>query len=188
MREKTFFVFITAAALLSSFFFSNCRSTAPSTRPDEGPSIQEHFPGYKLKTTPDTVFDFRPQLGDRVAKLPPAALESLPGLLDELVRRKALALKNPGEWREGSIPLGGDPQEYNPSDEELLVGELGNRIGQVVAAEKAEAVQRVLSAAGFNGTAVDYGRILFRHVDVMGSGRFFYASSPVIVVIQIKIP
>lgn len=188
MRERTFFVLIMAAALFSGFFFSSCRATAPSARPDKGPSIEEHFPGYKPKTTPDTVFDFRPQLGDRVAKLPPAALESLPGLLDELVRHKALALKNPGEWQEGMIPLGGDPQEYNPSDEELLVGELGDRIGQVVAAEKAEAVQRVLSAAGFKETAIEYGRILFRHVDVLGSGRFFYATSPVNVVIQIKIP
>ena len=167
---------------------AGCRPAAPILRPPETGTLEASFPGYMPKTTPDTLSDYRPQLADRLARLPPAALDSLPALVAELDRMEGLGLKKPGRWEQGSIPLGGDPMEYVPSDEELLVSELGDRIGQVVARENAGVVRKTLDSAGVKSDVVVYQRIVFRHVDVMGSGRYFYASVPLQVVIPLKYP
>jgi len=48
-----------------------------------------------------------------------------------------------------------------------------------VARAGAEEVAATLARAGIEIDVVRYEAFTFRHVDVMGSGRFFYASEPI---------
>jgi hypothetical protein len=137
---------------------------------------EEAFPGYEPKLTPDTVLDYRPELAIEIGALPPAELGSLPELIRAL--DMVAARGEPGRWEDGRIMLGAEPTEYIPSDDELIVAEVGERIGQIVADTVPEDVEQTLAAAGITRRAADYGRFTFRHADVMGSGRFFYASPP----------
>ncbi len=168
------------AIFILTWFFPACGDKTAQTQPTQKSELELRFPGYKPKETPDTVLDYRPSLSGRIQEVPAADLASLPALLVELGRYQSLTAKNPGRWRTGSVALGADPSEYEPSDEELLAGELGDRLARVVAGEPQAAVREALAKSGFKETSVVYGRILFRHSDVMGSGRFFYASPPVI--------
>jgi len=90
---------------------------------------------------------------------------------------KDRAAASPGSFEQGGIPLGADPQEYRPSDAELVAAEAGDRLSAALngADETTKAaVAAVLPDAG----ARTYRRFDFRHSDVMGSGRYFYASPP----------
>ena len=120
------------------------------------------MPGYVAKDTPDTLLDYRPALAGAVAALPRA----LPALLRAHAAYAEAAVASPGHWRDGAIMLGADPRDYVPSDAELMAAETGARI--------AAAAHRT----GIDGRALTYRRFSFRHVDVMGSGRYFYASPP----------
>jgi hypothetical protein len=142
------------------------------------PTAEERFPDYKPKTSPDTVLDYRPQIGAELEKLPAAKLENLSRLLDLLEEYKQKSKQNPGRTEEGNVILGADPQEYVPSDDELVQSEIGKRIKQVVDAAAPGALKR-------KERQLEYGSITFRHVDVMGSGRFFYASSPTKTIISL---
>ena len=136
------------------------------------------FPDYTPKRTPDTMLDYRPDLQTRQDQLPPATLEALPVLLDAFETHQRLARQQPGEWVEGNVILGADPHEYHPSDEELLVSEIGKRIRLVVSGASKKDLSVILSRTGTSVREIIFGEISFRHVDVMGSGRFFYASEP----------
>ena len=46
--------------------------------------------------------------------------------------------------------------------------------------------QLALDEAGITATSVTYNAFSFRHVDAMGSGRFFYASEPKEVVVALR--
>jgi hypothetical protein len=135
------------------------------------------FPGYEPKLTPDTTADFRPSLRIVIETLPEATPENLGVLLRSLVRYRAEAQAMPGVWTAGDMPLGADEQEYVPTDAELLLSEVGGRVRDVIAALPPDQATRVLTDAGFSAP-IEYPAITFRHVDVMGSGRYFYASGP----------
>lgn len=138
----------------------------------------EPFAGYQPKRTPDTAADFRPGLAAALEALPPATVASLPALLSTLADQQARARASPGAHAEGNPLLGGARRQYVPSDPELLESELGERIRRVAASATAAELREVLRAAGRRGGAVDYRAVTFDHVDVMGSGRFTYASEP----------
>ena len=84
----------------------------------------------------------------------------------------------PGHKVQGNVALGADPVEYSPSDEELLRSEVGKRIEQAVHASSYEMLAEILKSAGITAKEITFNEFTFRHVDVMGSGRFFYASGP----------
>jgi hypothetical protein len=135
------------------------------------------FEGYKPKTTPDTILDYRPGVGKRFQELPEESLENLPKLLKALAEQQKLAGETPGGWVQGNVALGGDEKEYRPSDEELVECEIGDRIRRIVDGAEAGALAAILGKAGIRESDVSFRSFSFRHVDAMGSGRFFYASS-----------
>jgi len=149
-----------------------------SSPPQPPPTAEERFPDYKPKTSPDTVLDYRPQIGAELEKLPEATPGNLPKLLELLEEYRQKSRQNPGKTEEGNQILGADAREYVPSDPELIQSEIGNRIKQVVAAAAPGALKQ-------EQRQVKYDAISFRHVDVMGSGRFFYASSPTKTIISL---
>ena len=80
-----------------------------------------------------------------------------------------------GAMEAGAIPLGADPQEYRPSDAELVAAEAGDRLAAALSGAD-DATKAAVSTA--LGGDLSYKRFDYRVVDVMGSGRYFYASSP----------
>jgi hypothetical protein len=136
---------------------------------------RRRFPDYQPKRTPDTVIDYHPRLAPRIAKLPPARLDRLLELIVLLEEHKKRAAGKPGQFVKGNQILGADEKEYEPSEDEMLASEIGDRIRAVAASTSKEQ----LEAQGVPPQVVEYGAIRYRHVDVMGSGRFFYASEPV---------
>jgi len=146
-------------------------AAAPGWAQDE----QERFPDYEPKTTADTVLDYRPELADEIAALPPAILEALGVLGAAWGQTDFEASRDPGEWIDGNVALGAEPREYVPSDSELIAAELGARIEAVLMAMPAER-RRIEAINVWVSYPFTYRAFTFRHVDVMGSGRFFYAS------------
>jgi hypothetical protein len=59
-----------------------------------------------------------------------------------------------------------------------MVSVIGDRIAQVIREGPAAEVRRVLLRLEPAPAFVEYGAVAVRHVDVMGSGRFFYADPP----------
>lgn len=159
---------------------------APETTSEVSKEIKERFPDYERKTSPDTVLDYRVEVGLRIGDLPEANVAQLAALLDALETNQAKARENPGEWTDGFMPLGANEREYEPSDSELYVSELGSRIQKVVATSTPEERAKAIDAAGRTDTVVEFGEIEFRHVDVIGSGRFFYASEPKPVRVELR--
>ncbi len=136
------------------------------------------FPDYRPKLTRDSLSDYRPSLAPKIASLTPATLAGLAGLVRVLEGYRAAARQNPGSWQNGHIYLGGNSREYRPSDAELMAFAAGSRIEQVLNGADAGNLKHTLSEAGLTGKTIEFPRFEFRHVDVMGSGRFFYASAP----------
>jgi hypothetical protein len=151
---------------------------AEEAAPDTGGGAEEMFPDYRPKLGPDTIADYRQAQGMAPAALPEASLASLPELLVALEKAWARAKAEPGKWEEGNVALGAEPKEYAPSEAELDVVELGERIRAVLDGLEAGAVKGALAVAGVGTTEVEVLDVEIRHVDVMGSGRFFYATEP----------
>jgi hypothetical protein len=156
---------------------------SPAPGPDRaggGPAKPEDaFPGYQPKATPDTLLDYRPELRSSLEALPPATLEALPRLLVALGNAAEEARAHPGTWVQGNQVLGAKAREWEPSDEELVEAELGRRLESVLAAAEPGERARALAKAGERRTELCYRAVEVSHVDVMGSGRFFYASEPI---------
>ena len=182
MRRQT----LVLAILLAAVGCQQTQPTRPSTarpdgarEPEVSPEIKKAFPDYRPKTTPDTVWDYRPGFVLKLKDLPPAELAALPDLLKALDDAKAAAAKTPGKWTQGRVYLGADPKQYEPSDAELRAAEIGDRVKHVVDAGPPQKLKKALQDAGITATEVTYRRFNYRHVDVMGSGRFTYASDPI---------
>ncbi len=143
----------------------------------------ETFPGYQPKRTPDTIHDYigtwahrsgkKPD--DVLGKLPEAKLENLAAIVDLLVKYQQAAAKDPGKVVPGNMILGADPEEYVPSEAELVASELGKAIASIARGSKPGAIAGQLKPAKAKGRQVTFVPIDFTHADVMGSGRFFYA-------------
>jgi len=137
------------------------------------------FGDYQPKRSPDTALDFRSSLARDFEALPPAEAASLPELLHLLEAQQQKARKSPGTFVDGNVILGAPPREFQPSDEELVESELGDRVARAAAAAPAAEVEAILKRANITLRSISYRAITIEHVDVMGSGRFFYASEPV---------
>lgn len=149
---------------------------------------QAMFSDYQPKLSEDTVQDYRPGLAGKLALLPPVTDETFTEAVFSVRMRHLDALAKPGTWQDGNMPLGADRREYAPSDEELLAGELGARISAFVRDLSREEVLMAWKGSHIHPPTVAYDHFNFRHVDVMGSGRFFYASPPKRVVIDFGSP
>jgi hypothetical protein len=130
--------------------------------------------GYSPKLTPDTIIDFRPTLIDDFTELPDADENRLEHLLDLYQEYRLRAVKNPGNFVPGNMILGANKEDYQPTDDELILMELGERLWRVLGSLPENAVRQVHQAYGSRIESITYKRFSFYHVDVMGTGRFFY--------------
>lgn len=88
------------------------------------------------------------------------------------------AHRNPGRWEKGKIQEGANPREYIPSSDELILAELGGRLAEMVDEKTWGWVAGEIKPAGISLNEIRFQEFTFRHVDVMGTGRFHYASAP----------
>jgi len=139
---------------------------------------KDMFPDYEPKRTPDTVHDYLrgPSIVHEVlGKIGEASLENLNNIITLFKEYKTKADHNPGTNQRGNIALGADLDQYYPSDEEIITSELGNMIRQIILGNSKEKIGTFKTKNNIPSQELEFHEIYYRHVDVMGSGRFFYA-------------
>jgi len=141
---------------------------------------------YTPKMTPDTVLDYRPNITRQYKQLPPRSIDALPALLRTFQEIKTAAAKQRGRWVSGMTNLGANTREYRPSDAELLLSIVGNRIRSVVRRGSLGQVNATLVKTGIKVEQISYHHFEFRHADVIGAGRYFYSSAPKPVVVNLR--
>lgn len=140
------------------------------------PGAVDPSAGYTPKDTADTVTDYRPEVAGDIGALP--SISDPASLARVFVEWKAKAAAAPGAYEQGAVQLGADPQEYRPSNAELVAAEAGDRLSAALRGADDAAKAAVATALGDAPEARVYRRFDYRHSDVMGSGRYFYASKP----------
>lgn len=123
-----------------------------------------------------TVTDFRGSVAGVINSLPPVS--DAGALAAAFADWRARAAASPGAYEQGQVQLGADPQEYNPSDAELVAAEAGDRLSAALNGADDGTKASVAAALGDSPEARVYRRFDYRSVDVMGSGRYVYASKP----------
>lgn len=122
---------------------------------------------------PVTVLEYRPSVASEIGALP--SVGDAAALAAAFATWKARADAEPGAFEAGQIQLGADPQEYRPTDAELVAAEAGERLAAALTG--ADEATRTSVTTILNGVST-YRSFTFRRVDVMGSGRYLYASPP----------
>jgi hypothetical protein len=136
------------------------------------------FPDYEPKITQDTIEDYlrgASKVYDILAEVGEPSSGNLKRIVKYLKKYVKKAIKNPGGTRKGSIAIGADFNQYYPSEEELIASELGKMIEKIVNSHSREEFEKVKVQEGIKSQKIEFNEIYFRHVDIMGSGRFFYA-------------
>jgi hypothetical protein len=138
----------------------------------------DDFSGYEPKRSPDTLEDYirgENRVFEILDKIGPKSLENIGRIVLKFISYQKKALNNSGLYREGHPGLGANKEQYYPSDEELIVSELGEWILELLKPLDEETYRKVKQKYGLKSGKLMFHRIIFRHVDVMGSGRYFYA-------------
>ena len=137
------------------------------------------FPDYEPKTTQDTVYDYlkNPEsiIFEILKEIGQPSLEKLKKICNYFKKYKTIVEKNPGGYQEGNIAIGADPDQFYPSEEEILVSELGKMIRNIISSNSKKEIDKIKKIERISTQTLMFNEIYFRHVDVMGSGRFFYA-------------
>ncbi len=137
------------------------------------------FPDYEPKTTPDTVEDYLQYPESEIFKIlgevGEAKLEHLKQILILFKKYKKKAKKNPGGFQDGRVSLGANLKQYTPSEEELIISELGKMIRNIIEVYSEKEINEYKKKEKIKSQIIEFTEIYFRHVDVMGSGRYFYA-------------
>ena len=136
------------------------------------------FPDYEPKITPDTIKDYLrgpSNVYDILAEVGESSSGNLKKIVKYFKKYIKKAIKNPGGYQKGNIAIGADFSQFYPSEEELLASELGKMIEKIVKSQSREEFEKVKVQEGIKSQKIEFNEIYFRHVDVMGSGRFFYA-------------
>jgi hypothetical protein len=148
---------------------------------------EDMFPDYEPKRTPDTIFDYGLSPDSKVLEIfdklevkrsglfPIMELKNLKVAIKLFHKYAEEAEKNLGEYREGNVILGAPEKEYIPSEAALIVSELGKLIQNLLFNPPHEDVDAYKKKNGIKDQQLIYHEISFDHMDVMGSGRFFYA-------------
>jgi len=148
---------------------------------------EDIFPDYEPKKTPDTIFDFGIPPDSRIFEIfnklevnqsglfPTMELKNLKTALEIFNKYTEEAEKNPGEFRKGNPILGAPEDEYIPSEAALIVSELGKLIQNVMFNSPRKDFEDYKKKNDIQDQELIYQEIEFDHMDVMGSGRFFYA-------------
>ncbi|NHJ24083.1 MAG: hypothetical protein EAX89_05880, partial [Candidatus Lokiarchaeota archaeon] len=98
-------------------------------------SEKDLFPDYEPKRTPDTLQDYLKRSSfvfQILSEIKEPDLKNLNRILIYFNRYKKEVRKHPGEIRKGNVAIGADLDQYYPSDEELLVSELGKMIRTII--------------------------------------------------------
>jgi len=135
---------------------------------------QNIFEDYEPKQTPDTMLDYMPELKEVFEKLPDSDMKNLSELIHLFEYYKANSIIDPGQWEEGNLVLGANPKEYKPSRDELLLAEVGNRLRKLTKQISKNELHDLLKRLSVDLNKFEYNDFSFIHVDVMGSGRFYY--------------
>ncbi len=137
------------------------------------------FPDYEPKLTPDTVYDYLKKPNSFVFEILEEVgqlnLKKLKKIVGHFNKYKIAAEKNRGGYQEGNIAIGATPDQYYPSEEEILVSELGKMIKDIIISNSKKFIDKIKKKDEIDSQTLVFNEIYFRHVDVMGSGRFFYA-------------
>jgi len=136
------------------------------------------FSDYKPKITPDTIEDYlrRPsKVYEILGEIGALHISRLNKILDLFNKYEKKAKKNMGRYEKGNIAIGADLDQYYPSEEELLVSELGKMILRLSESYSKQQMKILKLKHKIKSQQIRFFEISFRHVDVMGSGRFFYA-------------
>jgi len=136
------------------------------------------FPDYEPKITPDTIEDYlrKPSIVYEIlGEIGEPHISKLNEILDLFHKYKKKAKKNVGKYDEGNVAIGADQFQYYPSEEELVVSELGKMILQLSESYSKQQLKTIKLRYKIEPQQIRFFEITFRHVDVMGSGRFFYA-------------
>jgi len=136
------------------------------------------FPDYKPKITPDTIEDYlrKPNIVYKVLEeVGEPHISKLDQILALFNKYEKKAKKKVGKIEKGNVAIGADPDQYYPSNEELIVSELGKRIKQLIESYSQQQLKTLKLRYNIPSQHIRFFEITFRHVDLMGSGRFFYA-------------
>ena len=148
---------------------------------------EEMFPDYEPKISPDTIYDYGIAPDSRIQEilndlevkrdglLPSMELKHLDlsiNIFNDYVKK---AEKNPGDYREGNIILGAPEKDYIPSEAALIVSEIGKLIQHLMLSTSLNEIEIYKKENDIQDQQLIYHEINFDHMDVMGSGRFFYA-------------
>ncbi|MFX0031892.1 MAG: hypothetical protein ACFE8E_12690 [Candidatus Hodarchaeota archaeon] len=142
-------------------------------------SEKDLYPDYEPKKTPDTVKDYlrypKTKIFNILDEIGVPSIDKLKIILDLFIKYKEEAKKKPGRVEDGRVYLGADLKQYVPSEEELLVSELGKLILNIVKKHTKDEIDEYKKRMKIKSQKIVFYEITFRHVDVMGSGRYFYA-------------
>ncbi len=137
------------------------------------------FPNYEPKITPDTIEDYLRNPESEVFKIlgeiGVAKLENLKHIFTLFKNFQKKAQKNPGRFQDGRVGLGANLKQYTPSEEELIVSELGKMIKNIIEIYSEKEINEYKKREKIMSQIIEFNEIYVRHVDVMGSGRYFYA-------------
>jgi hypothetical protein len=141
--------------------------------PDAAPVSPDASTPSDTPAGPAIVTDYRASVAGDISALPPVS--DAAALAAAFVTWRTKATNSPGAFEDGQIQLGADPQEYRPSDAELVAAEAGDRLSAALRGADDATKASVTTIVADTRT---YRRFDFRRVDVMGSGRYYYASAP----------
>jgi hypothetical protein len=136
------------------------------------------FPDYEPKISPDTIEDYlgKPNMVyDILGEIGKPNISKLNNILALFNKYEKKAKKHVGKYEEGNVAIGADQFQYYPSEEELIVSELGKMIVQLMESYSKQQLKTLKLRHNIPSQQIHFFEITFRHVDVMGSGRFFYA-------------
>jgi len=136
------------------------------------------FPDYQPKITLDTIEDYlrKPSnVYSILGEIGEPSINNLKTIITYFLKYKKAAENNPGGTQKGNVAIGADEDQYYPSEDELLISELGKLILQVTESYSKQQMKTLKLKNQIESQRFSYYEITFRHVDVMGSGRFFYA-------------
>jgi hypothetical protein len=138
------------------------------------------FPDYRPKETPDTIYDYlrepKTKIFQILSEIGEPTISKLDIILDLFIKLKKAVNKSLGLIKKGNIAIGADPNQYYPTEEELLLSELGKMINEIIVSNSKENIEKIKKENGIQSQRIVYHEICFHHVDVMGSGRYFYAN------------
>jgi len=141
------------------------------------------FPDYQPKISPDTLEDYlrKPSNVYKIlGEIGEPSINNLKTIITLFIKHKGAAENNPGGIKKGNVAIGADVDQYYPSEDELLVSELGTLISRVTESYSKQQLKMLKLKHQIKTHQFTYYEITFRHVDVMGSGRFFYAEKATI--------